>query len=396
MFPRSGLKIARILGIDIVVNPTWLLIFVLVGFSMTETFRTALNGVTVVGGRVFPGGPWPWVAGFLTALVFFACLLAHELSHSFVAKRNGISINRITLFIFGGVAEMSEDVPSANIELKMAVAGPLMTFMLFGAFYGFYRLAYALDAGPVIIAPLFYLAGLNLFIGIFNLLPGFPLDGGRVLRAILWKTTGDLRKATRAASIGGQVVAALIAAWGVYLIVIRIPVSGVWLLLIGVFVFQLSRAGYRQTLLRLATADTRVSDIMYTDVPVIDANTTLTDLRNNYFSVYHLPAFPVAEGGRLVGIVDREDLASVARPEWDILDTGRVARPLGPGQVVGPDTPLDRFIRGALSEQEYVLVAEGDEVKGLVTRDELTRYIDTRVKLAGRRGGERGSHGNPG
>lgn len=387
MFPRSGLKLARILGIDIVVNPTWLLVFALVGFSMAESFRLSLDGVTVIGDSAFPGGPWPWIAGFVTAVLFFACLLAHELSHSFVAKRNGIPINRITLFIFGGVAEMSEDVTSANVELKMALAGPLMTFFLFGGFYGLYHLALALDAGPLLIAPMFYLASLNLFIGVFNLLPGFPLDGGRVLRAVLWKITGDQRKATRAASIGGQVIAALIAGWGAYLLLVDMLMSGIWLLLIGAFVFQLARAGYRQTLVKLATADTVVSDIMYTGVPVIDAGTSLTDLRNNYFSAYHLPVFPVAEGGRLMGVVGRDDLASVALSEWDVLDTGRLARPLEPGWVVAADTPLDRAMRMAMSRQGFLVVAQGDDVMGILTRDELANYVNARVRLLGGKGG---------
>ncbi len=385
MFPRSGLRIARILGIDIVINPTWLLIFVLVALSMAETFSEPIEGVTRISGTDFPGGIWPWVAGFVTALFFFGCLLAHEMSHSFVAKRNGIQINRITLFIFGGVAEMSEDVTSPRVEFKMALAGPLMTFFLAGVFGGFLALAYALDAGPVIVAPLFYLTSLNVFIGIFNLLPGFPLDGGRVLRSVLWKVTGDLRKATRAASVGGQVVGALIAGWGVYLLLTEFFISGIWLLLIGGFVFQLSRAGYQQTLARIATSDTKVGDIMYTDVPVIDANTTLTDLRANYFAAYHLPVFPVAAEGRLTGLVGREDLATVALAEWDVLNAGRIARPIEAGQLVTPETPLDRVLRTVLSRQEFLIVAEGEEVRGLLTRDEVTRYLNARVKMLGGR-----------
>lgn len=378
MIPRSGLRIARIFGIDIVINPTWLLIFALVAFSLGETLRTAYGYVTVIGNKSFPGGVWPWIGGIITAAVIFACLLSHELSHSYVAKRNGIAIRRITLFIFGGVAEMSEDVPSATVEFKMAIAGPLMTFFLAAVFFGLYELAYSAEI-PALAGPLVLVSGFNLFVGVFNLLPGFPLDGGRVLRSIIWRVTGDLRKATRIASIGGQAVAAGIVGLGLYFLLTNALISGIWLLLIGAFVFQLSRSSYQQTLLRLAAADKNVSDIMYTDVPVIDARTTLTDLRNHYFSAYHLPVFPVTDNGHLVGLVGREDLMGVAQAEWDVLNAGRIARPLVPGQTVPPDTPLDRVLRTIMTGPEFLLVVEGEQVKGMLTRDELRRYVDARM-----------------
>jgi len=385
LIPRSGLKIARILGIDIVINPTWGLIFLLVGISLGFELKKLYPNVTIIGKQTFPAGPWPWIAGFITAAIIFACLLAHELSHSYIAKRSGISINRITLFIFGGVAEMSEDVPNANVELKMAIAGPLMTFFLAGLFFGLYGLAYYSGAGPALAAPLFFVGLFNVLVGVFNLLPGFPLDGGRVLRAILWKVTGDLRRATRVASIGGQVVAVGLAAAGLISSLTPPYYGGFWLIIIGVFLFQLSRASYQQTLLRLAAADARVGDVMYTGIPVVDARTTLTDLRNNYFPAYQLPVLPVADNGHLIGIVGRADLASVAPSEWDVLNAGRIARPLSPEQVVPSDTPLDRVLRVLLGRQEFLLVVDGYEVKGILTRDALMQYVEARVNVAGRR-----------
>jgi Zn-dependent protease/CBS domain-containing protein len=371
LIPRSGLKIARIMGIDIVINPTWLFIFLLVAYSLGETLRTPYKDLTVIGNKSFPGGPWPWIVGIITTAVIFACLLAHELSHSYVARRNGISIRRITLFIFGGVAEMSEDVSDARVELKMAIAGPMMSFVLGALFIGLYGLAY-LGGIPALAAPFFLIGSFNLFVAVFNLLPGFPLQ-----------------KATRIASMGGQVIAAGIAAGGIYIFIsagdLTAYFNGGWLLLIAFFLFQLSRASYQQTLFRIAAADTTVSDIMYTDVPVVDAQTTLTDLRNHYFSSYSLPAFPVIDSGRLVGVVGRDDLTGVALSEWDVLNAGRIARPLSPGQAVPPETPLDRVLRTMMSTQEFLLVVEqdpetGDRVKGVLTRDELMRYVQARIK----------------
>jgi Zn-dependent protease/CBS domain-containing protein len=387
LIPRSGLKIARIMGIDIVINPTWLLIFVLVAYLLGDTLNTPYRDFTVIGTNSFPGGPWPWIAGILTAAVIFVCLLAHELSHSFVAKRNGISIRRITLFIFGGVAEMSEDVTDARVELKMAIAGPLMSFALGALFIGMYWLAHLAQI-PALAAPLLLVGGFNMFVAVFNLLPGFPLDGGRVFRAAVWRSTGDLRKATRIASTGGQLVAGGLVIGGLYLLISDLTnnsFNGFWLIIIGLFLFQLARASYQQTLFRIAASDTTVSDIMYTDVPVIDAQTTLTDLRNHYFSSFSLPAFPVIDNGRLVGVVGRDDLTGVALSEWDVLNAGRIARPLSPGQAVPPETPLDRVLRTMMSTQEFLLVVEqdpeaGDRVKGVLTRDELMRYVQARIK----------------
>jgi Zn-dependent protease/CBS domain-containing protein len=352
--------------------------------------NTPYENFTVVGDKAFPGGPWPWIAGFITAVVIFACLLAHELSHSYIAKRNGIAINRITLFIFGGVAEMGQDVSDAGVELRMAVAGPLMTFFLAAVFFSLYGLAYYSGVGPVLAAPLFLVGSFNLFVGLFNLLPGFPLDGGRVLRAILWKVTGDLKKATRVASLGGYLVAGGLVVTGFVWILTMIhqpfrdQIAGLWLIFIGAFLFQLSRASYRQTLLRLATAGVRVSDVMYTGVPVVDAQTTLTDLHNNYFPAYQLPVLPVADNGRLVGTVNFQDLAGVAPSEWDVLNAGRIARGISPGQVVPSNTPLEEVLRGFLSGREFLLVVDGYEVKGILTRSALMQYVDARAKLAGR------------
>ena len=381
MIPGGGIKIARILGIDILINPTWLVIFALVGFFLGDTMRDS----SVKGHPgTFPGGPWPWIFGFGTAIVFFACLLAHELSHSYVAKRHGVQIKRITLFIFGGVAEMSEDVTDAGTELRMAIAGPAMTFFLAGVFYLLYRLVAASPSrGPLWIVPLYLLFTINLFVGVFNLLPGFPLDGGRVFRAILWKITGDLRKATRAASYGGQVIAIGMVAVGLYFIaaVNGGLISGIWLILIGAFIFQLSRASYQQTLFRLAVADTRVRDLMFKDVPLVGENTTLTSLRNNYFNIYHLPAFPVVDStGKVLGLVNRDDLVAINPSEWDVLNAGRVAHPLTEDQVIEPDARLDQVMRRVLRADQFLLVMLDGHVEGILTADELMRYIKARVK----------------
>jgi CBS domain-containing protein len=248
-------------------------------------------------------------------------------------------------------------------------------------FYALYRLLGAYTgAGAVLLVPLWLLASINLFVGIFNLLPGFPLDGGRVLRAALWKITGDLRKATRIASYGGQGIAILMGVGGAALLFTQFFISGIWLVLIAAFVFQLSRSAYKQTLLQIAVADTQVKDLMFTQVPLVDESTTLTDLRNHYFNIYHLPALPVTDHeGRLLGLVSRDDLAAVNPSEWDVLSAGRVAHPVDEDQVVSQDARLDKVLKRAMRADQFMLVMDDGRVQGILTVDELMRYIRSRV-----------------
>lgn len=382
MLPRSGIKIGRVFGIDIVINPTWLLIFALVGVSFGDTLRN-----TSWDGELFPGGALPWVVGLLCTLVFFACLLLHEIAHSYVAKRNGIPIGRITLFIFGGVAEMTRDVDSPGLEFRMAIAGPLVTFILAGIFYGFYRLASNVGASVVLIAPLFYLAWLNLFIGFFNLLPGFPMDGGRVLRSAIWKLTGNLRLSTRIASLAGQFFGLAMMGVGFYLFISSelLEIGALWLVFIGLFLLYLARASYKQTLIRLTTRDTRVSEIMYTDIPQVESGTPLTALQSNYFGRYSVSTLPVVEDGKLVGLVSREDLERVSPAEWDLLNAGRIARPVTEADTVGPDTPLEHAMIPLIKNVQKALIVVSDgEFVGILTRESLQRFVDMRMRSQGR------------
>lgn len=370
--PSSGFKIGRIFGIDIVINMSWIVIFVLISISFGSIFYNTSG---------FPDGALPWVVGFITSVIFFAGLLLHELSHSIVVKRRGIDINRITLWLFGGVAEMSDEAQSPWDEFRMAVAGPLVTFILGGIFGILYLLLRSKNISIVVVAPLGSLSFWNLAIGVFNLLPAYPLDGGRVLRSYLWHRTGDLRKATRAASISGQIVALLLAGTGVFFFIAGPYYYGIWPLILAFFIYSLAQSGYQQTLLRIAASDTRVRDIMYTNVPLIDADTPLTIMRHNYFAAYSLPAFPVVDGGRMTGLVSRDDLYQVSASEWDVLNAGRISRPLSDSQIVDPDMTLDKVLRRVLRGDEFMLVVEGQNVLGLLTREELMRYLETKIKL---------------
>ncbi|MDD5448532.1 MAG: site-2 protease family protein [Actinomycetota bacterium] len=373
--PLSGFRVARILGIEIVINPTWLVIFVLVAISFGQLFlETKVDGVR------YPGGALPWIFGALTAIVFFFGLLLHELAHSYVAKRNGVEIGRITLFIFGGAAEMSEELPTAAAEFKTAIAGPIVTFLISGVFFGLYALTDSSGWGPLLVTPLFYLAWVNLSIGIFNLLPGFPLDGGRILRAILWKLTGNMIKATRIATYFGRGVGVLLICAGVVTFMNGNLIGGIWFILIGIFLDRIARESYRQTVLKVAASEARVEDIMYLDVPFVDIQTPLTSLRSNYFGRYNLPAFPVCREGEVVGIVTRTDLLEVSPSEWEVLSTERIMRPLRQEQFISPDTPIEKVLKPMFAGEMFFLVVSDGKIRGLLTRDEVIRFIEARAR----------------
>ncbi|MBN1290136.1 MAG: site-2 protease family protein [Actinobacteria bacterium] len=378
--PSSGFKIGRIFGIDIVINITWVLILFLLAISFGELFRTYS---TDPGGfnQPFPGGIWPWAAGTVTAALFFVCLIAHELSHSLVAKRHGVEVKRITLFLFGGVAEMSGEVPDPGSEFKMAAAGPGASFVIAGLFFGLLFLASYLDLSTVILLPLRSLVELNIAVGIFNLLPGFPMDGGRILRAIIWKKTGDLKRSTRISTIVGKGLAVVMTAGGLYLLFANFTVAGIWLIFLGVFLYLLANASYKQTLYNLAAADTKVDDIMFTDVPVVDAETTLTNLRLQYFGPYRLPVLPVAVGGSVTGIVSEKDLEGVASAEWDLLNAGRISKPIPVEKTVPPGTPLTEAMKSMKSFNDFILIVKEDDILGILSKQELLNYFDMRMKL---------------
>lgn len=373
--PLGGFRVARILGIEIVINPTWLVILVLVAISFGQLFlETKVDGVR------YPGGVLPWVFGALTAIVFFFGLLLHELAHSYIAKRNGVEIGRITLFIFGGAAEMSEELPTAAAEFQTAIAGPIVTFLISGTFFGLYALTDSAGWGPLLVTPFFYLAWVNLSIGIFNLLPGFPLDGGRILRAILWKLTGNMVKATRIATYFGRGVGILLICAGVVTFMYGNLMGGIWFILIGVFLDRIARESYRQTVLKVAASEARAEDIMYLDVPIVDVQTPLISLRNNYFGRFNLPAFPVSREGEVVGIVTKADLLEVSPSEWDVLDTERIMRSLKQEQFIFPDTPIEKLLKPMFGGEMFFLVADGGNIRGLLTRDEVIRFIEARAR----------------
>lgn len=384
---QSGLHLTRIAGVDIYMDWSLIIIFLLVLLSL--------------GAGVFPAWhpDWNpatnWLTAFFAAVLFFASVLVHELSHALVGRANGIDIRRITLFVFGGMAHLEREPHVWRAELWMAAVGPV-TSLILGAIFIFLG---SLIAGPVEIDPnqpgealtalgpvstlLLWLGPINIILAVFNLVPGFPLDGGRVLRAILWGLTGDLKRATRWASLMGQFFAWLLIAAGVAMILgIRVPifgtgvVGGLWLAFIGWFLNSAALMSYRQLLVRETLEDVPVARLMRTDIVTVAPEKLLGELVDKYFVLGDQRAFPVVEGERFQGLICLRDVHGVPRDAWPETTVREIMRPADEVFQLSPqedaaDALFDLSRRGVAQ----MPVVENGRVRGLLRREDVLRWL---------------------
>ncbi|MEI8084428.1 MAG: site-2 protease family protein, partial [Actinomycetes bacterium] len=301
-----SLRLGKIFGIPFEVNLSWIVIFALVAFSLSTGYYPAVNGAA--------GSPvWVyWALGVITSLLFFASILAHELSHSLVMLASGGRVEKITLFIFGGVAEISDEPRSPGKEFLMAAAGPAMSLLIAGACYAGFAAATAAGLAWWVRAPLGYLGSINLFVAIFNLLPGFPLDGGRVLRSILWAATGDVLKATKWAARCGQFIG-----WSMVALAVVTALQGrsdfIWFGLIGWFIAWLAGASYRQQQVRSRLEGIAVGQIMTPHPEYVSGEISLEELAHEHLLGADHSRYPVLYQGQIVGVVSLPNVKSVAR-----------------------------------------------------------------------------------
>ncbi len=378
---RQNISLGKVLGIEIKVSFSWFVIFGLVTVLLATAYFP----------QNYPRLPrYEYLAlGLITSFLFFASVLFHEMTHSVIARFNNIPIRSITLFIFGGVAHMDHDADNPKAELLMAAAGPLASIFLSIAFAGIYLTAQSFHFGVVIVGPALYLAVINLYLALFNLVPGFPLDGGRVLRAILWWTLKDVRKATRIASWAGQAFAFLLILSGLYMLFAGrgLWLNGIWFVFIGVFLQQVAAAGYEEVVLHSALAGVKVKDIMTTAVKSVEATTMLSELVNDYFMRYKHSRFPVVEDGKTIGVVTLNDVKDTAREKWPLTRTRAITWPLTEEETISPDLTAEEAIgRLAASGRGHLVVLNGQELVGILTMNDLVGTIKVRQNLGARSG----------
>ena len=371
--PRAagGLTIARVWGIPISVHASWLLVFALVGASLAAGYFPAHHPAW--------GAPTRWVLGALTSLAFFASVLVHELGHSRVALRNGIPIRGITLFVFGGVAQIGREPGSPGVEFRIAIAGPLTSLTIAALFGG---LGAAGGSVPLVAVPALWLARINLAVALFNLLPGFPLDGGRVLRAAVWAWTGSFDRGNRTAAAAGEVMALALIGIGTFRAIGSDFVGGVWLVLIGWFLHSAVLAGRAQAALRDLLRVASVSQAMSRECPSIAPGLTLDRLVRDEVLGAGRRCFVVAEDGKLRGLLTLHEVKGVPRDRWDRVTVDEVMQPAKALATVAPDESLLK----ALEEMDNADVAQLPVVDdghwlGMLDRERIVHYMRARAEL---------------
>jgi Zn-dependent protease/predicted transcriptional regulator len=373
----GSLRVARIAGIDIRVHFSWFLIAALFFYLNLETFSLELP--LIPGERV--------IFAVLTTLLFFGSVLLHELSHSIVARRFRLPVHSITLFLFGGVSNLRREPDSALAEFLMAAVGPFTSFMLAAAFWALGAVARAIlpgIQGEAVPYMLQQLAFINLALGIFNLLPGFPLDGGRVLRSALWAFRGDRRWATRIATRGGQAVAGVLALWGIYQFYVepRDFLSASWTFLIAFFLFNAATASYRQERIEDSLRRVNVGSLMTRDLVSIPAEMPVESLVTAYVMPMRARSFVVERDGRPIGVVSLADLRRLARDEWRSRRVGDVMTPLDRVPALQPSDDarrgMDVLVRTDSGEAP---VMDDGRLVGLFERDVVFEYLRMREEL---------------
>ena len=311
--------------------------------------------------------------GIGAALLLFASVVVHELGHSWVALRYHIPIAQITLFIFGGMAQIRREAPTPRAEFWIAIAGPIVSVLVA---IGFGALGAFSQTRPNILAVATLLQQWNVMIALFNLVPGYPLDGGRVLRAGIWAWSGNFHSATRYASRAGQGVAILLILTGVYQSM-GSAVDGVWLFLIGAFLYFAANNSHRQAAFQEKVAGLRLSDIMTRDVVTLEGTETVEKAANQYFSRYGFGSFPVVENGHLIGTISLKDFNAVPRGNWDSVPVSQVMVPRDPQLTVQSQEPVTTAIEQLLQgNRGQLIVTDGEKIVGILTRSGLGQAID--------------------
>ncbi|MDP8955435.1 MAG: site-2 protease family protein [Actinomycetota bacterium] len=364
MFGNSW-RVGRIAGIEIRIDTSWALIALLITYSFYLRFSFIYRGLTT-GSLVS--------LAILSAILFFGSVLIHELAHAITARARGIRVQDITLHLFGGATRAKVESKGPADEFLIAVVGPLTSLALTAVFW---VVALVGDAAPDRPVPgvFGYLAWVNLILALFNLVPGFPLDGGRLLRSALWKATGSLRRATRIASIGGQAFGWALIGAGVLSLVWGSLSGGIWLALIGWFLVQAARTSYQELQIRLLLQRAEADDVMAENLVRIPSDLTLREAIDGFFMRHDHSAFPVEDGGTDVGLLTLRAVKRVPTDQWETRRVRDSMASLEDQLTVAPDTRMDRVVTKLEDGPGRVLVMRGGEVVGMITPWDVARWL---------------------
>ena len=368
----------KLLGFEVRLDSSWIVLAVLITWSLAK-------GIFPAYYEDMPAANY-WAMGVAGALGLFLSIIFHELSHSLVARRFGIPMKGITLFIFGGVAEMSAEPPSARAEFFTAIIGPVSSLVIAAAFYGLLQAGESTGWPMAINGVLFYLAWVNVILALFNLLPAFPLDGGRVFRSALWLWKKDLHWATMVSSRVGSAFGVLFIAWGLWEIIQGNFIGGLWQAMIGLFLRGAARSSYQQVVARHALSGLKVSRFMTPNPVSIPPEITLQAFVEEYLYRTHHQIYPVVRGGELVGCLTVRSLKDVPRVEWPRRTAGELAAGCDEATVIGADTDAMAAL-SVMNEtgNSRLLVIENGRLVGIVTLKDLMEVLALRMEREGTR-----------
>ncbi len=376
-------QLFRLYGIPVSVDASWLIIVALLTLTTANTFPDLMQRYFGEATPTLPPYEY-WIMGLVAALAFFACILLHELGHAIVGRSQGMSIGGITLFLFGGVAQLESEPDSARSEFLMAIAGPAVSVVLGLVFALLAWAGYESGWSPPIVTILGYLAFINMLVLAFNLIPAFPLDGGRVLRSILWGATGNLQRATYRASRAGQVFAWFLIAWGVMQFFAGNWLGGIWSGLIGLFLNNAAQGSYQQVLIRKALLGEPVRRFMTTQAIVVSPSVDLRHWVEDYVYRFHHKTFPVVSNGHLEGFIGTRALAQIPRSDWDRRTVGEVMERDLKAITIPPNADaLEALAKMQRSGLSRLLVTEQDHLIGILSLRDLLSFLNLKIELEG-------------
>jgi Zn-dependent protease len=369
---KTTFYIGKVFGIPIRVHISWLIVFVLFTLTFAGHFGSLHKD-------------WPthllWVMGVVASLLFFASVLAHELAHSLLARSRGLHVRDIVLFIFGGVSEITDESKTPGTEFLVAVVGPL-TSVVIGAFFLLLSMVTA-DPSPPVAAVCRYLGFINLVLAVFNMIPGYPLDGGRVLRGILWKVTGNMDDSTKWAARIGQFVAYLFIFYGIYSFFFGgDQIGGLWMAFIGWFLENAALSSYRQVQLRQALAGHLVDEVMTRPYPAVAPDASVNSVVADYLLPLKLRCLPVVDHDRMVGLLTIRDINSLGHHAWPNTLAGAAMIPMEKVKTVRSDANLwDAMVLMTTEEVNQLPVVRDGRLEGLLTRADILTFLRTRAEL---------------
>ena len=373
---RAQIKLGRIFGVQIGLHYSWFIIAFLITLSLAGHFASNNPGWSPA---------LRWGVAIMTAILFFGAIVAHELSHALVAKARGLPVHSITLFALGGVAQMERDAADAKTEFWMGIIGPITSFVIgvvclvITVALGWRPPEFPQDPLP---AMLMWLGYINIGLAIFNMIPGFPLDGGRVLRGFVWWITGNAKRATLIAARVGQVIAFAMIIYGVMQFFGGGGFSGLWLVFIGWFLLSASRESYAQMVITDGLQGLRVADVMSRDFPIVDAYANLQTFAEENLVRTGRRFFIVTMNGQPVGIITPNEVSSIPRARWPYTTVADVMRPLDQTRTVEPSTPITQALELMTGQDLNQLpVLSNGMLAGLISRGHILQLLQTRAEL---------------